>query len=148
MIYLLDTDLLIFMIRGLKAPARRARQHQQTAVLLDRCRKAQVSGDSIGLSAITVSELEFGARNSARYDEEIAAVEQILAPFDLYDYDAVVCPKHYGRIRHELELSGQTIGSMDILIAAQAMALDAVLATNKDLHFSRITGLNVVNWLK
>ena len=103
MIYLLDTDLFIFMIRGLKATARRARQHQQTAVLLDRCRQAHAAGDSIGLSAITVSELEFGARNSARYDEEIAAVEQVLTPFDLYDYDAVVCPKHYGRIRHELE---------------------------------------------
>ncbi len=35
-----------------------------------------------------------------------------------------------------------------MLIAAQAMALDAVLVTNNDAHFSRVTGLKVVNWLK
>ncbi len=106
MIYLLDTDLLIFMIRGLKTTARRARQRRQADALLDRCRQAQAADDSVGLSAITVSELEFGAQNSARYEEEIAAVAQVLTPFDLYDYDAVVCPKHYGRIRHELENVG------------------------------------------
>jgi tRNA(fMet)-specific endonuclease VapC len=37
---------------------------------------------------------------------------------------------------------------MDMLIAAHAMALDAVLATNNDSHFSRVTGLKVINWLK
>ena len=55
MIYLLDTDLLIFMIRGLKAKTRQARNRQQAARLLDRCRKAQAAGDCVGLSAITVS---------------------------------------------------------------------------------------------
>ena len=125
MIYLLDTDLLIFMVRGLKATARRARQRQQAARLMDRCRKAQAAGDSVGLSAVTVSELEFGARKSGRHADEIAALRKVLTPFDLYDYDAVSCPAHYGRLRHELEAKGQTIGSMDLLIAAQAMALGA-----------------------
>lgn len=148
MIYLLDADLLIFMIRGLKATVRRAHQRQQAAALLDRCRQAQAAGDSIGLSAVTVSELEFGAQYSVKYDEEIAAVKRVLSPFDLYDYDSVGSPKHYGRIRHELETLGQTMGSMDMLIAAQAIALDAVLVTNNDSHFSRVTGLKVVNWLK
>jgi hypothetical protein len=78
----------------------------------------------------------------------MAAVRQVLAPFRLYDYDAVQCPRHYGRIRQELESSGLTIGSEDLLIAAHAMALDAVLVTNNDAHFRRVSGLKVVNWLK
>ena len=69
-------------------------------------------------------------------------------PFDLYDYDAVACPEHYGRIRQELEAAGQNIGSMDLLIAAHALALGGTLVTNNDAHFSRVDRLNVVNWLK
>ena len=145
MIYLLDTDLLIFLIRGLKT-TRRHRNRQQAITLMDRCREAQAAGDSVGLSAVTVSEIEFGARNSGKYEDEIAAVRKILTPFDMYDYDAVLCPEHYGRIRHELETSGQTIGSMDILIAAHVLGLKGTLVTNNNAHFSRVSGLNVVNW--
>jgi tRNA(fMet)-specific endonuclease VapC len=148
MIYLFDTDLLIFMVRGLKAARRRARNREQAAKLLERCRRAQGAGDSVGLSAVTVSELEFGARKSGNYDDEIAAVRKVLTPFDLYGYDAVSCPQHYGRLRHELEAIGQTIGSMDMLIAAHALALNAALVTNNDAHFSRVAGLRVTNWLK
>lgn len=147
MIYLLDTDLLIFLIRGLKT-ARPHRNRQQARTLMDRCQKAQVAGDSVGLSAVTVSELEFGARHGGRYEDEIAAVRKILMPFDVYDFDAIVCPEHYGRIRHELESVGQTIGSMDILIAAHTLALSGTLVTNNNAHFSRIAGLKFVNWLR
>ncbi|MGA2619782.1 MAG: PIN domain-containing protein [Thermoguttaceae bacterium] len=67
---------------------------------------------------------------------------------DLYGYDAVSCPEHYGRLRHEWEAKGQTIGAMDMLIAAHALALNAALVTNNDAYFSRVAGLRVVNWLK
>ena len=145
MIFLLDTDTLIFMVRGLK-PNRRAAQRQRAQKLLDRCRQAQAEGDTVALSAVTVSELEFGAQNSADYVAEIAAVRKVLTPFEIYDYDAVSCPAHYGRIRHELDGKGQTIGSMDLLIAAHALALDASLVTNNLAHFSRVPGLKTVNW--
>ncbi len=36
----------------------------------------------------------------------------------------------YGIIRHRLEASGRPIGLLDTLIAAHALALDAVLVTN------------------
>ena len=99
------------------------------------------------MSAITVSELEYGARHSGDYDSEIAAVQKILAPFDVYDYDGVACPMHYGRIRQELETQGATIGSMDLLIAAHVIALEATLVSNNVAHFSRVRGLKIVNWL-
>jgi tRNA(fMet)-specific endonuclease VapC len=71
-----------------------------------------------------------------------------LAPFQIYDYDEVDCPAHYGRVRYELETLGQTIGSMDLLIAAHALSLDATLVTNNPAHFERVSGLKVANWLK
>jgi tRNA(fMet)-specific endonuclease VapC len=147
MIYLLDTDILIFMIRGLK-PGRRPATRQRARRLLERCRQTQRDGDSVGVSVVTVSELEFGARNSDDYESEIAAVHKVLAPLDIHDYEAVACPPHYGRIRHELESKGAAIGSMDLLIAAHAVALGATLVTNNLAHFSRVSGLSTANWLE
>ena len=100
----------------------------------------------VGLSAVTVSELEFGAYNSGDYDAEIIAVRRILTPFEVFDYDGVTSPAHYGRVRHELERAGQTIGAMDLLIAAHALALAATLVTNNIAHFQRVSGLSVVRW--
>ena len=61
MIYLLDTDTLIYMVRGLKS-GKKPKDKERAQALVERCQKAQNAGDSVGLSAVTVSELEFGAR--------------------------------------------------------------------------------------
>ena len=96
MIYLLDTDIMIFMARGLKS-TRRPAQRQRAQELVAQCRKTQSGGDSVGLSAVTISELEFGARNSSQYDAEMTAVRKLLTPFDIYDYESITCPPHYGQ---------------------------------------------------
>lgn len=145
-LYMLDTDMVIFMLRGLKAPARQRARRDKALALVARCREAQAKGDVVGLSAITVSELEFGAHKSGNYDTEILAVRKILVPFDMLDYEGETCPAHYGRIRYELEQAGQTIGAMDLLIAAHALALGATLVTNNLAHFRRISGLSVTGW--
>ena len=146
MIYLLDTDMLIFMIRGLKGGGRQRERRERASALRDRCRQVQQEGHAVGVSSITVAELEFGARNSDRYEEESAAVQKVLMPFETYDFDAVSCPLHYGRIRQELEQAGATIGAMDLLIAAHALSLEATLVTNNLAHFRRVSGLKVTDW--
>jgi tRNA(fMet)-specific endonuclease VapC len=146
MLYLLDTDTIVLMIRGLKAPPRQRARRELALALVERCRQAQQEGDIVSLSAITVSELEFGARKSANYDDEIAAVQKILVPFELLDYDASRCPVPYGRIRHELEQGGEPIGAMDLLIAAHALAVSATVVTNNVAHFRRVSGLSVTAW--
>lgn len=146
MLYFLDTDTVIFMLRGLKAPVRQRARRAKALALVDRCRRAQGHGDIVALSAVTVSELEFGARSSANYDEEIAAVRKTLTPFEVFDYDGVNCPVHYGRIRSELERAGATIGAMDLLIAAHALAVSATVVTNNTAHFRRVRGLQVTSW--
>jgi tRNA(fMet)-specific endonuclease VapC len=138
--------MVIFMLRGLRAPARQRARRDKALALVARCRETQAKGDAVGLSAITVSELEFGAYNSRNYDAEIAAVRKVLTPFDILDYDGATCPAHYGRVRHELEQAGQAIGAMDLLIAAHALALGATLVTNNLTHFQRISGLAVTRW--
>jgi tRNA(fMet)-specific endonuclease VapC len=141
-IYLLDTDILITILRGLRSTERPAHAERAKG-LVERCIALQSDGHDVGLSAITASELEFGARNSLRYEDEVNAVRKILAPFRIFDYEAIVCPVHYGQVRNELERRGKTIGAMDLLIAAHALALDAILVTNNAANFSRISGLRV-----
>ena len=150
MIYLLDTDAMILMIWGLKATGQS--QHHRTSrkrarILVERCKQVQVDGHSIGVSAVTVSELEYGAWRSNHYEHEVSAVRKVLMPFDTYAYDAVACAEHYGRIRYELETKGKPIGALDLLIAAHALSLGATLVSNNEKHFGRVRGLAVENWL-
>ena len=151
MIYLLDTDTLIYMVRGLKRPGagseRQREQARRAAKIATQCRRRQSLGDEVGLSAITVAELEFGAQNSADYETEIAAVRKILMPFVSFDFDATRCAESYGKVRQALTAAGQPIGAMDLLIAAHALALGAVLVTNNTAHFSRVPGLKCANWV-
>jgi len=51
-------------------------------------------------------------------------------------------------MRVELEAKGQPIGNMDLLIAAHARSLRAVLLTNNERHHGRISGLKIENWAK
>jgi len=52
----------------------------------------------------------------------------------------------YGAIRFELERSGLPIGANDLLIAATAVAHDAVLVTHNVREFSRVPGLSLEDW--
>ena len=54
--------------------------------------------------------------------------------------------RHYGMIRSELERTGRSIGHNDLLIAAHARALGAVLVTNNTKEFSRVAGLEIEDW--
>ena len=150
MIYLLDTDTLVFMVRGLKNVAPKNERHRErfrlAGKIVAHCRRQQSLGNAVSLSAITVAELEYGAHHSGDYGKEIAAVRKILMPFVCQEFDATACAECYGGIRHALEVAGKTIGAMDLLIAAHALALQATLVTNDTAHFSRVPGLKCANW--
>lgn len=98
----------------------------------------------VWLSAIVAAELRFGAQKlqSARFQ---AAVESWLAGFEIRVWPAQA-GHHYAQVRAELERKGQTIGNMDLLIAAHALAEDAVLVTNNAREFLRVPGLAVEEW--
>jgi tRNA(fMet)-specific endonuclease VapC len=58
---------------------------------------------------------------------------------------------HYADIRHQLTTIGQPVGDPDMMIAAQALAIGAVLVTNDTRHFRRISvsgHLVLENWIQ
>jgi tRNA(fMet)-specific endonuclease VapC len=150
MIYLLDTDTLIYVVRGIKilGPRNPAQRRQTTVArrIVERCRANQSAGHEVVLSAITVAELEYGAHRSGDYAKEITAVRKIATPFDACDFDASICAEKYGEVRHALEQAGTPIGAMDLLLAGHALALEATMVSNNIREYSRVPGLKVENW--
>ena len=54
-----------------------------------------------------------------------------------------------GRSPGEVRLSGgKSIGPYDLLIAAHARQIDAVLVTSNEREFRRVPGLSLENWLQ
>ncbi|MBC8008823.1 MAG: type II toxin-antitoxin system VapC family toxin [Burkholderiales bacterium] len=96
------------------------------------------------LSVLVLGELEFGAAKSgiARHR---ARVERLTTDLEVAPWTPEDA-RHYGRIRAELERTGQKIGTFDTLIAAQALRLGATVVTHNLREFRRVPGLRVEDW--
>jgi tRNA(fMet)-specific endonuclease VapC len=101
----------------------------------------------IGVSTITVSELQYGAAKSKKTKLNLQRVEEFLTPLEilLYDLNAAKC---YGEVRQNLEKKGEIIGPLDMLIAAHAISNDSILVTNNEKEFQRVNNLKIENWTK
>jgi tRNA(fMet)-specific endonuclease VapC len=129
---MLDTNLCIYIIK----------KHPQSVI--DRFSAFPV-GD-IGISTITLAELEYGVSKSSQPRRNRDALRQFIAPLEIAEFNDRAA-EAYGRIRAALEKKGQPIGAMDLLIAAHASSLAVRLATNNEREFKRVDGLRVENWL-
>jgi tRNA(fMet)-specific endonuclease VapC len=130
--HLLDTDICIEGLRRRSEPLlRRLRLH---------------APEDVGVSVLTEAELRFGAQKSASPERNGAAVEVFLQPFAILPFGRQSIPA-YARLRVELERAGTRIGTMDMLIAAQAATLGLTVVTNNLREFRRVPGLRVENWL-
>jgi tRNA(fMet)-specific endonuclease VapC len=130
--YLLDTNICIALIR------------HKSAALLQRL-ISHHSGD-VGISSITLAELAHGVEKSAQVEQNRIALQQFLLPLELADFDQSAALM-YGKIRSGLERSGQVIGSMDLLIAAHALTLDAILVSHNVREFQRVGSLVLEDWI-
>ncbi len=130
--FMLDTNICIYIIR------------QKPINVIDRFRQSQIS--DIGISSITLSELEYGIRKSAKPEQNQFALSQFSAPLEILPYDDLAA-HYYGNIRAYLEKQGTPIGSLDMLIAAHALSLDCTLITNNEKEFTRVPNLEVKNWI-
>ena len=100
----------------------------------------------IGISWVTLAELEFGVANSQHLEKNQAALDEFVLPLEIEGFDREAA-RVYGRVRATLEKKGTPIGSLDMMIGAHALSLGVTLATNNTREFSRIKGLTVVDWL-
>jgi tRNA(fMet)-specific endonuclease VapC len=131
--YLLDTNICVLLIR------------QKSQQVLTKLTSYPIT--DIGISAITVAELQYGVQKSSRPAQNQQALDQFLLPLTIIPFDendAVA----YGQIRTDLEAQGLPIGALDTLIAAQAVQYNLILVTNNVREFARIPGLALEDWTK
>jgi tRNA(fMet)-specific endonuclease VapC len=131
-LYLLDTDTCAVILRR-TSPA--LLQRIQSVPLLQQ-----------GMSVITLAELHYGVQMSSKKKANAEAVHALTQHLTVHDWtrDAAV---HYAEIRADLKKKGQLIGANDLLIAAHARSLGAIVVTNNVKDFARVKGLAVENWM-
>ncbi len=129
--FMLDTDTCIYIIK------------QKFPEVLEHLEKH--SPGEIGISAITLSELQYGVAKSQYIQKNRQALSEFLIPLEIVDFDERAA-EAYGNIRTELEKEGKPIGSMDMLIASHALSLGVTLVTSNIREFKRVPKLKVVNW--
>ena len=130
--FLLDTNICIYIIK------------QKPPEVLQRFNTYQV-GD-IGISSITVAELQFGVQKSQFPTKNKQALSQFILPLTIVDFDRAAAIVYGNNIRAKLEKQGTPIGSLDTLIAAHALSLQVILVTNNVKEFSRVPNLQIDNW--
>ncbi len=130
--YLLDTNIVSDIVR-----------HPQGVI----SHAIEAVGENrIWTSIVVASELRFGACKKGS-EKLTAQLEAILDRMTVLPLDRPV-DFHYGQIRTELETKGTVIGANDLLIAAHALAMQAILITDNEREFRRVPGLTVENWLQ
>ena len=131
MIYFLDTNIVVFCLRGQSASAMR-RLHVTPAT-------------DIRIPLQVHAELLVGAAKSANLERSRARVTAFLAPFALAWPDAQV-EEHYVAIRTQLEARGAPISEADLWIAATVRAAGGTVVTNNVREFSRVPDLLMEDW--
>jgi len=130
--WMLDTNICIAIIR------------RQPEVAIKRLRGKSVG--QVGVSAVTVAELQHGTAKSARPEPARSALSEFLLVLEVAPFDEAACVR-YGMVRAKLEAGGKPIGPLDTMIAAHALSLGVVLVTNSLREFRRVPGLTVEDWL-
>ena len=132
-LYLLDTDICSYVIRNRPEAVRR----RMNAVPLE----------NQAVSVVTYAELMFGVRRSSNPKVNRAVIDAFLRHVSVLEWNRNAADA-YAELRIALEAKGQPIGNMDLLIAAHARSLRAVLVTNNERHHGWIPGLKIENWAK
>jgi len=128
--YLLDTDTLIYLLKG------RAR-------VVDNFREN--IGQPKALSVITYGELVYGCRKSQHVVENLAKVRHLAESYPVIDITRPVM-ECFGEVKTHLEKSGTPVDDFDLLIGCTALTMNYAVVTNNVKHYQKIPGLKVVNW--
>ncbi len=120
--FLLDTDTLIYALKGDEAVVRHLEIHQH---------------DILRVSVISLMELYYGAYKSERITANLAKVRRIENAFDILALDDSTAETS-GMIKSGLEFQGSPLDDFDVVIAACAVASNLTLVTNNERHFRRV----------
>ena len=132
MIYLLDTDICIYLLNG------REPQVKRNADL--------VHESEIAISTLTMAEMFSGAARSDQPLLTYAKQSAFFMRYSILPFDEAAA-RVYGHIDGYLKNAGMRIGPLDTQIAAIALAQNLTLVTHNTQHFRRVPQLAIEDWV-
>jgi predicted nucleic acid-binding protein len=129
--FLLDTDTIIFSLKGSEAVKLNLQKH------ID---------DPIKTTAVTLMELYYGAYKSKKVAANLARLKMIERNMEIISPDEK-STEIFGMIKADLEKQGTPLDDFDIVIASCALVHNLTLVTDNVKHFERIDGLRLVSWM-
>lgn len=132
LLYLLDTNMVSYIVRGRSSAAR--------------TRLLGLKDDEIAcISAVTEAEIQYGLAKRPHATALKLLMDGFLASIRILPWGRDEA-QAYGVLRARLEAFGITLGNMDMMIAAHAVTTGAVLVTN-DKAFGKVNELHATeNW--
>ncbi|EMB19279.1 type II toxin-antitoxin system VapC family toxin [Treponema denticola] len=132
MAYLIDTDIIIFALRGDKTVLAKFEENKHIP---------------ISISMITYAELVFGAKRSQNEQKNMIKVNHIREIYPIEELNADVM-EVFADIKAKLYAKAIRIEDMDLFIAATAIYNNLTLVTNNTKHFEHGPLLKLENWKK
>lgn len=130
--YLLDTNHLSAAIN-------------RDADIRARLRDAWLRGDRVGTCVPVLCELHTGLALTARREQNLQLLRELLRAVRTWPLEHRTA-RLYGELFHELRRKGRALSQVDIMLAALARQLKAVLVST-DRDFDAIPDVRVENWL-
>jgi tRNA(fMet)-specific endonuclease VapC len=130
--YLLDTDTIIFSLKGHASVQENLRTHIH---------------DPMKISVITLMELYYGAYKSQKVTSNLAKIKTLENSLEIIPLGKESV-EIFGIYKSKLEKAGTPLDDLDLMLASCALAHNLVLVTNNVKHFRRIEGLKLVNWTR
>lgn len=127
--YMLDTNTVSHLVKRHPIVSRRV---------------VDVPMASLCMSTITAGELRYGLAKQPGAVRLHATVTELIRRFDVLPWDSSTAAR-YGSVRATMDRTGRPLVALDLLIAAHALDVGAVLVTN-DRAFSQITELQIEDW--
>jgi tRNA(fMet)-specific endonuclease VapC len=128
--YLLDTDTIIFSLKGNASVQKNLLLH---------------INDAIKISTTTLMELYYGAYKSQKVTGNLAKIKTIEQSLEIIPI-GIEAAEVFGMLKSKLEKTGSRLDDFDLIIAACSLAHNLTLVTNNEKHFQRIEGLKLANW--
>ena len=130
MAYLIDTDIIIFALRGDKTVLAKFEENKNIP---------------ISISLITYAELVFDAKRSGNEQKNMLKVNRIREIYPVEELNIGIM-ELFADIKANIYSKAIRIEDMDLFIAATAIYNDLTLVTNNTKHFKNIPLLKLENW--
>ena len=125
--YLIDSDILIYFLKGKQEVVERL---------------SQIPIDDLYISRINYTELIYGAYNSSKINQNLKVIEPFLENFTVLEFtktSSLIFAKEKARLKK----NGNIIADMDLMIASVAIENDCTLISNNIKHFDRVQNLEL-----